>query len=160
MKVDLTPVLRFFEHLPRGADPDLALLKCHLLCEEVLTKSIERQLRNPKTLPKTRLSFSQKTHLARCLYCEKQDEWIWVALKKLNDARNELAHGLTRQNIEDEIEAFTVFVETQQGAPSPHVATPPFGRFQWAAFRVFARLAAWAHYDPTLQIPSGPSDAA
>jgi len=38
MKADLTPLIRFIEHLPKNGDLELSLLKCHLLVEEVLTK--------------------------------------------------------------------------------------------------------------------------
>lgn len=65
MKVDLAPLVRFMKYLPKDGDEDLALLKCHLLVEEMLTKLIERNLSHPEHLIDARLGFFQKMCIAR-----------------------------------------------------------------------------------------------
>lgn len=154
MKVNLDPLIRFFKHLPKSGDVELAVLKCHLLCEEVLTKLIERHLRYPEHLLNAKLSFAQKISLAKC--CSGNNvEWLWPALHKLNKARNQLAHGLSSEILDAKLQEFIAHVEASEGTTPPEMTQPPFGKFQWAAFRVFASLAVIAHFDPTeLKIPS------
>jgi hypothetical protein len=126
-----------------------------LLIEELLTKLIERNLRHPQHLLKVQLRFSQKSWLARSLNDLEDQAWVWGAVKRLNEARNALAHGLEVENIQRKLEAFTMFVEAQQGAPNPQQLSQAIGRFQWAAFQVFSLLAAHAHFDASaLLIPT------
>ena len=147
MKLDLRPLVRFMECLPRDGDEELALLKCHLLVEEVLTKLIERRLRRPSYLPKARLSFEKKVWIARSLNDFEEPAWVWEAVKRLNEARNALAHGLKVENIQRKINAFIECVEAEQAAPNPEHLGGAIGQFQWAAFHVFSLLAAHAHFD-------------
>lgn len=137
------------EHLPKNGDLELGLLKTHLLCEEVLTKAIERKLPSKEPFTKAKLTFSQKVQLGQCFYPADSTAWLWPALKKLNRARNELAHALARQEVQQQIEEFIKFVEQNSGLPSEDQLSEKFGRFHWAAFCVFAMLAGAAHYDPT-----------
>ncbi|MGH6919878.1 MAG: hypothetical protein ACREJ0_19495, partial [Geminicoccaceae bacterium] len=106
MKLDLEPLVRFMEHLPKDGDEELALLKCHLLVEEVLTKLIEKKLRHATYLPKARLSFDKKVWIARSLNDLEKPAWVWGAVKRLNEARNALAHGLEVEDIRRKIDAF------------------------------------------------------
>ena len=149
MKLDLTPLLRFMEHLPKNGDLELGLLKTHLLCEEVLTKAIERHLPNPDHLEKAKLSFAQKIQLGHCFYPAAKTAWLWPALQKMNRARNKLAHGLSTEQISEQIDAFIEFVEQNIDAPEPQNLSLKFGRFHWATFSVFSMLAGAAHYDPS-----------
>ena len=149
MKFDLTPLTRFIEHLPRNGDLELSLLKCHLLVEEVLTKLILDSTKHPNYVQKARLTFAQKTSLARSVSNLEHRTWLWRAIAKLNDARNELAHGLSVEDIKAKLEEFVRFVEAEEGAPGSDVITQTFGRFHWAAYKVFGVLSAYAHFDPT-----------
>jgi hypothetical protein len=148
MKVDLTPLVRFMKHLPKDGDEELALLKCHLLVEEMLTKLIERNLSHPEHLIDARLGFFQKMCIARSLNDLEREAWIWEAVKRLNTARNALSHGLERERIDRKLEEFVTFVEAEKGAPDPTQLSQVFGRFQWAVFKVFSLLAVEAHFDP------------
>lgn len=155
MKLDIAPLTRFIEHLPKNGDVELGLLKCHLLIEEVLTKLISSAAINPEFLAKARLTFAQKICLARALSRVDRDDWMWVALKKINDARNELSHGLLPDQINAKLEDFIAFVEASQGMPSKTALSPFFGRFHWAAFKLFSHIVGYAHFDPTaLKIPT------
>jgi hypothetical protein len=155
MKLDLTSLVRFMKHLPKDGDEELALLKCHLLVEEVLTKLIERRLRHASYLREARLSFEKKVWIARSLNDLEEPAWVWPAVKRLNEARNALAHGLEVENIRRKIETFIGLVEAQEGPPNPEQLRGAIGRFQWAAFHVFSLLAAHAHVDfSALRIPT------
>ena len=148
MKLDLSPLVRFLEHLPKNGDEELALLKCHLLIEEVLTKLIERSTKNPQFLFKARLSFSQKIWLARSLANLEKESWAWEALRRLNEARNELAHGLAKESLSAKLEEFIRVVEREYGPPESGVVGGALGRFQWAAFYPYVFFATHAHFDP------------
>jgi hypothetical protein len=155
VKIDLTPLVRFVEHLPKDGDEELALLKCHLLVEEMLTKLIERNVRHPTYLRNARLSFETKMWIARSLDDLEPHVWVWGAVQRLNAARNALAHGLEAEHIRRKLEAFIAFVEAHQGAPEPEHLSGAIKRFQWAAFHVYSPLAAHAHFDLSdLRIPT------
>lgn len=145
---DVQPLIRFVEHLPKNGDLELSVLKCHLLVEEVLTKLILDSVKHPEHVQKARLTFAQKVSMARSVSDLKQT-WVWGAVGKLNDARNQLAHGLGVEQIQVKLQDFVRFVEAEQGAPEADVISQSFGRFHWAAFKVFGVLSAYAHFDPT-----------
>ncbi len=143
------------ERLPNNGDVELAILKCHLLIEELLTKIITRRAINPHFVEKANLTFSQKVHLARAYSKLEKETWLWGSIRKLNGTRNELAHGLSVEQIQDKCNSFIEVVENAQGKPKENLLGPTFNRFHWAAFKVFSTLAAYAHFDPTkLRIPT------
>jgi hypothetical protein len=155
MKLDLSPLVRFIGHLPKSGDQELALLKCHLLIEEVLTKLVERSLRHPELLPKVRLSFAQKIWLSRSVTNLEEESWAWDALQRLNEARNQLAHGLATEALNGKLEEFIRVVERKEGPPEPGIVGGVLGRFQWAAFHVYIFFAVHAHFDPaSVRIPT------
>lgn len=147
MKIDLEPLIRFFGNLPKGDNEELALLKAHLVIEEVLTKIIEDRVKHPEQLRKARLRFAQKMYLARSLADLEHQSWVWGAVKALNDARNELAHGLAKNEIEEKVGEFVRLVESAQGVPDDALLSPSFGRLHWALFKVFAVFSTYAHVD-------------
>ena len=149
MKYDLKPLNRFLEHLPKNGDVELAILKCHLLIEELLEKVITREAKNHGYLERAKLEFSQKMHLARAYSQLEQETWLWGAIKKLNDTRNELVHGLSPEALQKLCSSFIEIVESAQGKPEQDSLGPTFNLFHWAAFKVFAKLAAYAHCDLT-----------
>lgn len=164
MKQNLEPLFRFAGHMPPKEDTELGLLKGHLLIEEVLTKLIERSIKKPKYLLEAKLNFAQKVCLARSLHGLDGNEWVWGALKKLNNARNKLAHGLDPDLITRMLEEFTTVVETSRKREE-RILLEDFGRFRWAVFQLFSCISRHAHFDPTetsLKIPmvSGERDIA
>jgi len=129
MKVESPPLVRFIEHLPKNGDLELSLLKCHLLVEEVLTKLILDSTKHPNYVRKARLTFAQKTSLARSISDLEHRAWLWGAIAKLNHARIELVHGLSVDDVKEKLDEFVRFVEAEEGAPSSDVITQTFGRF-------------------------------
>jgi hypothetical protein len=148
MKLNLEPLYRFVEHMPPTENTELTLLKGHLLIEEVLTKLIERFTKNPKYLLDAKLNFAQKVYLARSLHGLDGNEWIWGALKKLNNARNKLAHGLDPELISRMLEEFTKVVESSD--KQDEITRPEhLDHFSWAIFKLFFYISQHAHFDPT-----------
>jgi hypothetical protein len=71
------------------------VLKGHLLIEEWLTRAIAQHLFHPEHVNDDgRLSFSQKTALARSLGLRKNTSGMWELIAAVNGLRNELAHSL------------------------------------------------------------------
>ena len=151
MKHDLGPLIRFMEHLPKSRDVELTILKCHLLIEELLHKIIAKNAKNPKYIDSAKLRFIQKMYLARAFTKDGIKPWVWGAIKKLNETRNKLAHGLSTDEIKAEYEAFIKVVESATGVPEDNLVNVNFSRFHWAAFKIFGSLSAYVHFDPTLR---------
>lgn len=143
-----TPLVRFIEHVPKGDDPELMLLKCHLLVEEALTKLIAGAFKHPDYLPDASLKFTQKVALAKAVDKIDHEIWIWGALERLNKARNALSHLLDDAKLEERVKEFIEYVETNTKHldSKPHIEAP-FGRFGWAAFIVFSVVSARANFD-------------
>ena len=142
-------------HLPKNGDVELTILKCHLLIEELLHKIIVKKADNPNYIERSNLRFIQKMYLARAFTKSGIEPWVWGAVKKLNKTRNELAHGLSSDEIKTEYESFIQVVESATGALEDNLVTKNFSKFHWAAFKVFSSLSAYVHFDPTsLKIPT------
>jgi hypothetical protein len=144
---DFAPLIRFISHLPKNGDPELSLLKCHLLVEEVLSEIIRTGVRRPDQVKQARLSFKQKLALARAVTVAHGEEWMWTSARKLNEARNELAHGLETNQINEKVEEYIQFVEGKCGQPALDAIGGPLQRLQWSAFHTFASLSAIAQLD-------------
>jgi uncharacterized protein YutE (UPF0331/DUF86 family) len=83
-------------------DPVLIILKGHLIIEEILIDICSRLLTNPAALEKGKVNFSTRLNLVRALIDNDElPENIWHALYDLNKIRNDLAHNLEPENIED-----------------------------------------------------------
>lgn len=143
-----SPMIRFAELLPKSGDLELSLLKSHLLIEEALTTIICSAAQQPKYIERARLTFAQKISLARSFSALENEPWVWGALNKLNDARNELGHRLAMVEIRAKLDDFVNFVESEQGAPHASLLGGTFAPFHWAAASVFTLLAAQSNLSP------------
>jgi len=146
--INLEPLIRFMKTLPKSGDIELTLLKCHLLIDEVLTKMIELNHKHPKYLNEARLAFSQKMKLARASNDIQHQAWVWKSLHLLNQARNELAHNLTAEQIEAKLEVFTVFVKGNEVEWPTEAISGKFTEFHWAVYLVYTVVSAATEYDP------------
>ena len=147
-KIDLVPLLRFMETLPKSGDVELTLLKCHLLIEEVLTEIISKALKNSNHVKEARLSFAQKIHITRASTELSHAPWIWQALKLLNQARNELSHNLTSHEIEEKLEKFITHVKAHNSGMPEEALSEKFTRFHWSAFATYTVVSSHANFDP------------
>jgi|SynMetStandDraft_1070027.scaffolds.fasta_scaffold05596_2 hypothetical protein len=86
----------FDKHLLPDLDDQTALLKAHLLIEEMLRDFCYKSVRSPEHLRKARLNFTQVTKLARslCAFDSAQLGHVWGMVKLVNDLRNFMAHEL------------------------------------------------------------------
>lgn len=105
---------RFQKYLPIGGEMTLMILKGHLLIEEQIALLIENRIPKPHALKEARLTALQKICLAEALVeeisldCNDKcnDQWLWPAIKKLNELRNDIAHHLSKSGIDERIADF------------------------------------------------------
>lgn len=141
---------RFVDVLPKDGNAELSLLKVHLLIEELLNMAIERNMKRPDFLRESQLPFQKKLVLAQGFLTRvPEDEWVWKAIVKLNEARNKLAHNLDGEAVERKLEAFMSCVESVEGAPPADAYNGPMQRFQLSAFKVFMHTVHAIEVDPS-----------
>lgn len=154
-KLDLQPLLRFLEVLPKSGDKELALLKSHLVIEEVLTKIICKSTSTEKYVHEAKLTFNQKCKMARATNDLQHCSWVWQALKLLNQARNELSHNLTTEELNIKLESFIAHVRSQNPNLFNAGTNEKFTEFHMAAFATYIPLASHANFDPAnVRIPT------
>lgn len=91
---------RFEEEMESVDEVVHALLKGHLLIEEMLTRIIEQHLFHPEYLFDASLRFYQKSSIARSLCLRKDKLGEWTLMHALNALRNTLAHKLQSEERE------------------------------------------------------------
>jgi hypothetical protein len=149
----LAPLFRLFEHLPRDGNPELTILKGHLLVEEQLYALVRKGVAHPEFVPK--LQFKSMIGVARAVSSQAETEWIWRACDALNALRNCLSHDLDRKDFPAKQEKFISTVEQAKGAPDAVDTTPKFTRFHWALLQLHSALAGETHFDFShLRIPT------
>lgn len=93
-------------------DPELLILKGHLLVEEQLDNIIRAVLMEPERLRDVRLSFQQKFRLARAINGydpnDREDPDLLGGIDDLNLLRNSLAHRLDDDDFHERIEKFII----------------------------------------------------
>ncbi len=100
---------KFFQKLPHGKDITLVILKGHLLLEEQIRAIVDERLTTPSALKDSRLDCHQVICLAEALCPKSVDESTWKAAKKLNRIRNDVAHNLDPNGLNDRILDFADF---------------------------------------------------
>lgn len=107
------PIDRFFDHMPASGDPELVLLKGHLLIEEVLTAIITAGVAKPELLLKKHMQFDARARTARAVIPGQDRSDLWAAVSSVNTARNALAHGLDPAKTVAAVSSFISVVEAQ-----------------------------------------------
>jgi hypothetical protein len=96
--------------LPPASQPELVILKGHLIVEQLLRRYIEEQVANPEILQKARLQFSTLLTFAEAMAPRSgtagAPQVIWASLKRLNELRNTLAHKLDGEPLAVAIKRF------------------------------------------------------
>jgi len=103
--VSETAYQRFRRLLPARHNPELIVLKGHLLVEAELERFLQAASRHPDQLNDARLSFVQKTCLVRAFSGWPPKDSIWLFIIQLNVLRNRLAHRLEPGDIGTQIDA-------------------------------------------------------
>lgn len=104
--------IRTSTFLPSVNDYSLIVLKGHLLIEEQINQIIEGSVPFPDCLPDD-LTFSKKLALAKSLHRDSVPPGVWKAVTTLNRFRNDFAHELEPENIEDRIDAWAKIARTE-----------------------------------------------
>ena len=147
-------MIEFFDHVPNNGEIELTLLKGHLLIEKLLHKELIRTSRNPEVIEKMNISFSTMIGLVRS-YSDLEKEWIWPALKMLNQARNQLAHSLSKKEIEEKVDGFVKFVLKHESKITEEVINERFTHFHWALYKLYISIAVHVHLDRnSIKIPT------
>lgn len=146
-KANIDAMIRFLETIFQKPNNEVALLKGHLLIEEVLDKIIIKNAHNPKYVEKARLNFYDKIFLARAFSNLERDEWLWKSMKALNKARNSLGHRLDKKDMNKKIRNFIGLVEPIKKL-SPDCIDERFTKLHWAISYVYIALAAYANFNP------------
>lgn len=111
----------FLHHMPyQESDLTLNVLKGHLLIEQRIREFIQERLLNPAALNQIRLTSHEAICLAEALTLPNSEpKVLWSVIRKVNTLRNELAHKLTSQRVEElvqEIESeYSRFETVQSG---------------------------------------------
>jgi len=133
---------RFLSLLPHGKDPELVLLKGHLLIEEQIRALIDRRLQNPQALKEAnaKLEAHQAIQLAQAFFPPGHMVDTWRAISKLNTLRNAIAHNLVenKEGLADRIEAWVQSAPT--GAKDFDDPTARFEITLWALFEAVSSL--------------------
>lgn len=102
---------KFLKLLPHGQDLTLVILKGHLLIEEQVRQLIDERVKIPQSLGDARLTCYQAICIAEA-FCSEEQKYIWDAVKKLNNIRNELAHKTEPVGLDDRIDDFVQSVRS------------------------------------------------
>lgn len=97
--------------LPDSPDHILVILKGHLLVEQEINRLLETKVPNPDALGIRKRSgptFFHKLRLLRALIPKPEPvPDLWNVVEELNKLRNDLAHELSPENVEESINRFT-----------------------------------------------------
>ena len=102
---DRRTLRRFAAHMPQTRDLTLAVLKGHLLIEEMLTEVIMSMLPHPEFFD-VRAGFERKLALTGGLSWDQQNCHIWDLILTLNSLRNVVAHNLESSKLHQKLSRF------------------------------------------------------
>lgn len=134
------PLTRYLDHYPVEGGTELAVLRVHLLIEELLFAIVSQRFPFPQRVESARLNFSQKTQLAKaCIEVDGQNSWLWGAIRELNSARTSMAHHLDTAATLAAAEKFVGLVElSTRDRFHPMDDVEPF---LWAGYVLHSELA-------------------
>ena len=90
----------------------LIILKGHLIVEQMLRIIIKKNFLRPQLLDNARLTFYQSLCIVKAFYKGNiKTDWLWIAIEKLNNLRNQLAHHLEPKNQKEIIDDFLTYIE-------------------------------------------------
>lgn len=96
-------VQRFLDQFYCVDDLSLAVLKGHLLIDEMVNRVIESFLPHAECLKQGRLTFAQRLSLARSISFREQNNRVWSLIAALNKLRNSMAHSLERAKLQPDL---------------------------------------------------------
>ena len=96
----------FLRHISEsGSDLTMTVLKGHLLIEQRVREFISERMLSPTALDDARLSSYQAICLAEALTLPNTEpKQLWDSLRQLNTLRNQLAHNLEPERVQQRVE--------------------------------------------------------
>ena len=139
MTSDLERYEGFMSHLPEETkDKSLIALKGHLLLETCLREYIYNRVPHPERLRKKQHTFAVLIDFASSLQNDSKIEWVWKALRKANQIRNQLAHQLEPKELDTLEQDFITYVEDRDGEFSVRTDKPlKYEKLALVYFQVF-----------------------
>lgn len=132
-------------------DEALSVIKAHLVAESLLYKIIDKFLPNPSAIDGARLSFSQLLSVVQAFRHIPREQWIWTSLRKLNALRNEYAHHLSSEKLENKRRDF---IKSTEPWITPPVQAESLLRFKFVLMILCAQLSLLCNGRKT----AGPSE--
>ena len=139
-------------HLGGIEDEALSVIKAHLVAESLLYQIIEKFVPNPSSLNEARLSFPQLLSVVQAFRHIPRERWIWNSLRKLNTLRNEYAHRLSSEKLDNRRKDFVLSTEPWITPPNWVVGLL---RFKFVLMILCAQLSNLSHGGNV----AGPSDS-
>jgi hypothetical protein len=140
-------VVRFFHHVRKDTDLELAILKSHLLIESLTRDFLSKKIKHPQYLKNANLGPYQAILLARSLNDRNISDWAWEAALSLNSMRNDLSHNLVSEKLQSKIDEFISFVDSH--ASKLEGFEEDFGPFITRVIEVWLALCVTLHFDPS-----------
>ena len=129
-------------HLGGVEDEALFVIKSHLVAESLLYQIIEKFMPNPSALNDARLSFPQLLSVVQAFRHIPHEQWIWTSLRKLNSLRNEYAHRLNSEKLENRR---LDFIKSTEPWVTPPDGTIGLLRFKFVLIILCATLSNLCH---------------
>ena len=130
---------RFLSLLPHGKDLDLVILKAHLLIEEQVNALIDERLKTFSALKKAHLGSFHRICLAESFFPSDFQPWLWPALRKLNELRNDIAHQLSPAGIDASVDHIIKSIPGEIGKVS-NTRQEQFEMTLWSMFDAVSEL--------------------
>ncbi|MDU9406610.1 hypothetical protein RTH74_03295 [Pseudomonas sp. zfem001] len=144
----------FRKHFEKNLDDESALLKAHLLIEEMLRDFCLEVVPNPLFLREARLTFKQTMLLTRSLLGPLVQglpfDWVWNSLNQINKLRNMLAHELEPSHSKAEEIKETIIKINNENRSKPLQEEPSFKgslSFLCGALHAMLYISAYAQQE-------------
>lgn len=131
-------LLRYLKLVQEPGKLESLVLRAHMLSEEHLRTLIDMRLPSPEYFQHKSFGFDQCLSLAKAMYWEQGNDWVWECLSLLNGARNSMAHKSQAQgeeSIKAKLERMDLLIRKHSRIPMPRVQ-----RMQWRLASLYASL--------------------
>jgi hypothetical protein len=143
LKKEMAPFRRFVK-LSSKNDPELSILKGHLLLEEKLRELIDTKLSSPEALEDARLTTHQVICLAEAFFRPQAVAWLWDVLHRLNKLRNDIAHKVQPPDLAVRMRRISEKVKAEFYPKTGFGTDHPLMEFSMSLWVVFWLLQALA----------------
>jgi hypothetical protein len=93
-------------YIGKSIDNETMVLKSQILIERFMIQFLKTQSKNEKALDNSRFTFRHLITICQLQYEPEEKEWLWELLEKLCKIRNNFAHILEVELVEESIKEF------------------------------------------------------